>query len=159
MGSVMDYEACKECGGVVFLDYYYHTGEEYKFCQRCGTVDFLVLKRDENGKVIKDKRPVLERDFRKGYGSYSIFYKEGNGQTGSFNEPITKEIVDRFIEIYRREDVDPDKTFLASWNEGEQTLLVGKKIPDINRLSFKEWNESIMKGNREEALGEGEDIE
>ena len=55
MGSVISYEKCSQCGGVYSIDYYYRTGEEYRFCQRCGKVHNHAIVRDENSNFCYDE--------------------------------------------------------------------------------------------------------
>ena len=48
MGSTISNEKCSQCGGIYVIDYYYRTGEEYQFCQRCGKLHNHAIVRDEN---------------------------------------------------------------------------------------------------------------
>lgn len=130
MGSVQDYIKCPECAGVAFNDFYYKTGEEYTFCKRCGLSETWTIKRNDEKQPMFDKkgRLQLEHNKEKGYGVYRIMNHEGFGQYGCFNEPITDEVIEDFRKIFQQDDVDEESSYLAKWEDGEQTILLGKLL-------------------------------
>ena len=77
MGSVISYEKCSQCGGVYSIDYYYRTGEEYRFCQRCGKVHNHAIVRDENSNYCYDEDGKLkfEEVTSQGYGTMALASK------------------------------------------------------------------------------------
>jgi len=150
MGSVMDQGKCKLCGGVKFVDFYYKSGEEYSFCHRCGAYESYTLERDEEGHAIKDDDGKWKWNHTKkeGYGIYAIIHKEsGVGQVGTFDHPITGEIIEEFNEIFAQPDVDEDRSYLAKWENGKQTLLLGNGLEEINTMDY----DALMEKWAEEA--------
>lgn len=147
MGSVQDYGKCKDCGGVRFIDDYWKTGEQYNHCMRCGCSASYTLKRNEDGSVMKDAEGKFQwnEEVHQGHGVYGIFHKEsGVGQVGTFNQPITEETIEEFRKIFDEEDVDKERSYLAKWEDGKQTLLLGTTIPEQNSWDYddlmKKWD-------------------
>lgn len=149
MGSVMDYEKCKECGGVQFVDFYYKTGEEYRSCLRCGIHETYKLIRDENGVVLdKNEKFQYQHIKTKGYGVYGLYYKDsGVSQFGVFTEPITEEVIAEFCDIFSKPEVDKKRSYVAKFENNKQTVLLGEVLDDENTMDFDEF----MKKWRQEA--------
>lgn len=153
MASFTDYIECSTCGGVKYYEDYYKIGEYRSHCLRCGAVENYVLSRDEDGNVIYNgKHPVFEHENIKGYGTFTIYSKEGFGQAGTFNDPINEETIKEFKAILDQDGVDKEKSFVLSWDGKEANLVLGKEIPEINKLSFKEWSELTLKEPSEDEL-------
>lgn len=152
MGSVQDYQKCEKCGGVRFVDFYYKTGEEYSFCQRCGESRNYQIQRNDQGEALFDTNGYLkfEEKIEKGYGTFAIVQKNGVGQVGSFNQPIPEETIQEFKKIFEGDEIDTERSYLAAWENGQQKLLYGKAIPDINTLGFDEWNQKMMESYKKE---------
>lgn len=81
MGSVIDYIECPNCKEEAFSDYYYKTGEEYINCSSCGYHYSYIIKRDDEGKMIKideskefaiDNVVREEKELKEPYGAYRI---------------------------------------------------------------------------------------
>jgi hypothetical protein len=81
MGSVIDYIECPNCEQEAFSDYYYKTGEQYTNCNSCGYHYSFIIKRDEEGKMIKkdeskdfavDNVVREENELNNPYGAYRI---------------------------------------------------------------------------------------
>jgi len=92
MGSVIDYIECPRCEQEAFSDYYYKTGEEYINCNSCGYHYSFVIKRDEEGNMIKiDESKDLaidnvvreEKEIKEPYGAYSIEFDNGVRSCGT----------------------------------------------------------------------------
>ncbi len=83
MGSVIDYIECPNCKQEAFNDYYYKTGEEYINCGNCGYHYSFIIKRDDDGNMIKldeskdfaiDNVLREEKELKEPYGAYRIKY-------------------------------------------------------------------------------------
>lgn len=103
MGSVIDYIECPRCEQEAFSDYYYKTGEEYINCNSCGYHYSFVIKRDEEGNMIKideskdfavDNVVREEKEIKDPYGAYRIEYNNGVGSGGTIE---TEEDYDKFV--------------------------------------------------------------
>jgi Zn ribbon nucleic-acid-binding protein len=95
MGSVIDYIECPNCKEEAFSDYYYKTGEEYINCSSCGYHYSYIIKRDDEGKMIKideskefaiDNVVRQEKELKEPYGAYRIkHYDSVATQCGSLS--------------------------------------------------------------------------
>jgi Zn ribbon nucleic-acid-binding protein len=95
MGSVIDYIECPNCKEEAFSDYYYKTGEEYINCSSCGYHYSYIIKRDDEGKMIKideskefaiDNVVREEKELKEPYGAYRIkHYDSVATQCGSLS--------------------------------------------------------------------------
>jgi Zn ribbon nucleic-acid-binding protein len=83
MGSVIDYIECPNCKEEAVSDYYYKTGEEYINCSSCGYHYSYIIKRDDEGKMIKideskefaiDNVVREEKELKEPYCAYRIKY-------------------------------------------------------------------------------------
>ena len=81
MGSVIDYIECPNCKEEAFSDYYYKTSEEHINCSSCGYHYSYIIKRDDEGKMIKideskdfaiDNVVIEEKELKNPYGAYRI---------------------------------------------------------------------------------------
>ena len=116
MGSVVDYIKCPKCGGIMFTDYNYNTGEELRMCKRCGTTESLFIKRDNEGKAILNRKgkPKYVYKKRRGYGVAFIALKSGDGEYHCFkNRFFTKK---RFLEYLENPDIDKNECYLTRVN-------------------------------------------
>lgn len=152
MGSVQDYVKCPDCGGVKFVDCHWKSGEEYSHCMRCGVSGSYTLKRNEDNTIVKDEneRFVYEQVRNEGFGIYGIFdAKSGVGQVGTFNQPITDETIEEFRQIFSKEDIDKERSYLAKWEDGKQTLLLGTELSPENSMNYDDWMKKWEKDNKE----------
>jgi hypothetical protein len=95
MGSVIDYIECPNCKQEAFSDYYYKTGEEYINCSSCGYHYSYIIKRDDDGNMIKidenkdfaiDNVVREEKELKEPYGAYRIkHYDSVATQCGSLS--------------------------------------------------------------------------
>lgn len=140
MGSVQDYNECKKCSGINMLISYYKSGELYQHCERCGSYEADTLKRDENDELVKNEEGlyILEHESKVGHGTYMICSKDEHCRGGWLDAPLTDQSVEDFAEVFKKDDTDLEKSYVAKWENGKQTLLFGSKIPDMNKLSFSE---------------------
>jgi Zn ribbon nucleic-acid-binding protein len=109
MGSVIDYIECPNCKEEAFSDYYYKTGEEYINCSSCGYHYSYIIKRDDEGKMIKideskefaiDNVVREEKELKEPYGAYRIkHYDSVATQCGSLsNESEYNDLVQNIID-------------------------------------------------------------
>ena len=124
MGSVMDYVACPQCGGTMFTDYYYKSGEEYWMCKRCGKHGKVELVRNDNGEVIFDVKGKVDYKTEDvdGYGCAKIAITGHGASFSCFNKPITEEDKKAFFEALEEEKVDKEHSYLSYWNEETQLI-------------------------------------
>ena len=59
MGSVIDYVDCPRCGGTMYDEYNYHTGETSRFCPACGLHSSAFIGRTDHGDWKREKREYL----------------------------------------------------------------------------------------------------
>ena len=109
MGSVIDYIECPNCKEEAFSDYYYKTGEEYINCSSCGYHYSYIIKRDDEGKMIKideskdfaiDNVVREEKELKEPYGAYRIkHYDSVATQCGSLsNKSEFNDLVQHIID-------------------------------------------------------------
>jgi transcription elongation factor Elf1 len=113
MGSVIDYIECPRCEQEAFSDYYYKTGEEYINCNSCGYHYSFVIKRDEEGNMIKideskdfaiDNVVREEKIFKEPYCAYSIEFDSGVRSCGRLeSEKDYNEFVSDIVSLYNQE--------------------------------------------------------
>lgn len=103
MGSVIDYIECPRCKQEAYSDYYYKTGEEYINCNSCGYHYSFVIKRDEEGNMIKideskdfavDNVVREENELKEPYGAYSIEFDNSVRSCGTLE---TNDDYDKFV--------------------------------------------------------------
>lgn len=86
MGSVIDYINCPECSyDGCFVDFYYKSGEEYVFCDRCGyNSQYEIINRDDYDKLGQNWKPKFKRTKAKGKGCFK--YGTGALSCGAFSK-------------------------------------------------------------------------
>ena len=130
MGSVMDYVECSQCGGAMFTDYYYKSGEEYWICKRCGKHGKVELVRDEERNVIFDERgnPKYCEEDVASFGCAKITIKGHGASLSCFNKPITEEDKQAFFKMLEDEKVDKEQSYLSFWNAetGKVEMIYGQ---------------------------------
>ena len=139
MGSVQDYGKCRDCGGVRFIEDYWKTGEQNNHCLRCGSSASYTLQRHEDGTLIKNEEGkfMYTEQVNQGFGIYGIYAKgTSSGQVGTFGEAISEDTIEEFRKIFDQDDVDQEKSFLAKWEDGKQTILLGTQLPDMNWMDY-----------------------
>lgn len=103
MGSVIDYIECPRCEQEAFSDYYYKTGEKYINCNSCGYHYSFVIKRDEEGNMIKideskdfaiDNVVREEKLLKEPYCAYSVEVDNGVRSCGTLE---TEKDYDEFV--------------------------------------------------------------
>ena len=124
MGSVIDYKKCPQCGGVVYDEHYYKTGEEKEFCFRCGRWSEVRFPTndEELAQVPEDSRYLLSKG--DGLGRCMIAYANGAGRTFSLSEPYSEEIEKWYMDAMKDENVDPERSYLTRWDAATGRLVV-----------------------------------
>lgn len=113
MGSVIDYIDCPRCEQEAFSDYYYKTGEEYINCNSCGYHYSFIIKRDEEGNMIKideskdfaiDNVVREEKILKEPYCAYSIEFDNGVRSCGTLeSEKDYDEFVSDIVSLFNQE--------------------------------------------------------
>ena len=143
MSSVQSWEPCPKCGGVMFVDYSYHTGEGYKFCNRCGMSQELTIERDENGVEKHDEsgQPIVKYSES---GGYRIAYVEGGecplGRYYTFTEPLSEQEKEKFLK-YIEEKKAEKRSYLVTFDPdtSKLTQVFGKMPPDFYDTEAEEF--------------------
>ena len=136
MGSVQSSERCPRCGGYMFTDYYYHTGEEYRFCQRCGISQNWTIDRDENGVAKRDDSGYLVGKYSES-GGYGLAYIEGKehhiGGYYPLTGPLSEQAKEDFLKYVKENDAEED-SYLVTFDPetGKLTQVFGKMPPDFD---------------------------
>ena len=136
MGSVQSSIRCPKCGGRMVSDYYYRTGEEYRYCQRCGISQNWTIERDENGVAKRDEAGKYVGVYSEsgGYGvAYIEFKEQCGGAYHSLLEPLTEQTKKEFLEYVKADGV-ADKSYLVAFdpNINKLTQVFGKMPPDFD---------------------------
>ena len=123
MGSVISYEKCSQCGGVYSIDYYYRTGEEYRFCQRCGKVHNHSIVRDENSNYCYDENGKLKFEDvdSQGFGCMAIASK-GFKTVYHIERNVDEEIKKEYLEIIKEEGIESNKCYLTNWDDEKKEV-------------------------------------
>ena len=140
MGSVIDDKKCEACDGVAFNDFYYRTGEEFSTCKRCGYSSSYCMKHNESGDVVLENNlPVFVHKVSPGFGVFHITHRSTPvSQSGSFNKPINETTIEEFKKIFAQHDIDPKNSYLAKWEDGKQTFILGETDNLAVMLSYDE---------------------
>ena len=122
MGSVQNMMKCPQCGGIYLTDFDYHTAEETRTCFRCGKSEEWFILRDQNGNAVLSEDGKLQGDYKEntGFGSMKIAIKQGAGHLWTFSQPLDDDTVEYFKEAIQDENVDPDESYLMSWDAEKQ---------------------------------------
>ncbi len=125
MGSVISETKCPQCGGTMFIDYYYKTDEEYRFCNCCSKYESWTVIRDAEGKAVlkKNGKAKYKHINHKGYGCAHIAFTDGVSQNSSFSGPIRKKDKDEFLRILDSEGIDKERSCLLKWDEKTKTVV------------------------------------
>lgn len=155
MSSVQDLAKCENCGGVKMVISYYSIGEEVGHCQRCGFTFSSLLERnaDESLKLDENGLRKFIQEQSQGYGVFGIFTVNGGGHVGVFSEPLTEEMIATYRQLFSEEQIDQERSYVAKWEDGKQTLLLGSNLPDENFMDF----DALMK-KRSEKTDESETL-
>lgn len=141
MGSVQSEEKCPQCGGIMFVDYYYKTNEEYNFCFCCGRRESWFIVRDSEGKKVfnKNGKARFKHKRNKGYGCICVAERDGSSTLYGSAKPVTKKKKKEFFKILDSDEVDKSNCYLLEWDEKSKTVIsVYGKIP-----KFEEYQEVV----------------
>ncbi len=83
MASVMDYQKCLQCGGVMFSELNCNTQEEWWMCCRCGAEGSYTLVRNRKKKVKRNRKGKVRYKLKKRFG-YGVIYLMSAQKIGSY---------------------------------------------------------------------------
>lgn len=136
MGSVQGFnDVCKRCGyPTESYDYYYRTGEGWRYCAACGSYHSGFMQKDNSSYIRNRKICPLD-------GSYVIGIKDLNTNEMLWTHPITNEMdhekLERFLQmdenLYKQFDIQLSaknyiNVFHLENGKYEQVLFVGDTI-------------------------------
>jgi len=104
----------------------------YIECPRCRqNFAHLTNYKDGSVDVICFKCGFYSEDgeTQKTYGAYAIFYTNQSGRSGPVGEPITKNMIDQFIETIQKNNVKYYRCYLTEWDKEKSKVIfhVGNK--------------------------------
>ena len=123
MGSVIDYRKCPQCGGFLYNEWYYKTGEEFEHCNRCGRWEEIRFPENEDEKKLVDQSGLLKKSAT-GFGRCLIMFTSGFGHSFSLSEPYSEEIEKWYTETMKDKEVDPEQSYLTRWDEETGKIVV-----------------------------------
>ena len=133
MTSILLPVACPDCGRIAVEDYYYRTGAGYIICQCCG------CEVDREAKYDREKNTsYFEEEIRKGYGKFFLERKDGNFISKRLMSPLTDEQFEDFKLKFSDFDVDQEKSYLVSYQDGEFKVLLGI-VPEYFHMPFEDY--------------------
>jgi hypothetical protein len=129
MGSVIDYIDCPRCGQPDCVDdFYYKTGEEYIFCQKCGYQRIFRYKRDEEGKYLRqdaakgftfDNLIGEEIHIEEPYGAFRVESTQGGAECGTLEtEEQYQEFVSHIVSFINQPNTIQEAT-VSRFVDGE----------------------------------------
>ncbi|MDR7074035.1 hypothetical protein [Fictibacillus barbaricus] len=136
MASTYSAVKCANCGRSAISDFYYKTDEEYICCRRCGYHYSKTCKYDS-----ANKKDYFEEVEHKGYGVISMVKKDGTRRMLLFNKKISSEDIENNKKLLLAENVDQDKSYFVSFEEGVFTILFGNPSENYH-LTFEEYKEN-----------------
>ena len=128
MGSITNYLACPQCGGILAETLYYKCGEEYSHCERCGRVETVTIKKDSEGCGIKDDdgKWVYEHHLHPGLGMIRIAFKNGVFQLNAIRQeygPI-EELKDKVLKAIHEDDsIIKENCFIGIWDAERKEVV------------------------------------
>lgn len=141
--SVFYEEKCPNCQGVMGVDLYLQSGEEFRLCRRCGTSDTYKVKREEDGSLVLDdeNKPVYIHEYKVGYGVFVLKNTGTHGYCmGVLHEEASDEIKQQLLDEIKKPERDYRECFISLWNQEkkEQEILFGE-VPAVHSLSFEAY--------------------
>ena len=125
MSSVIDYEKCPRCGGIVSTEFDCRTSEIWKQCGTCGKTEGWHYERDENYDVILDENgsPKKTIDDFGGYGVASLNFG-AVGVTYAFESNSDNELREAFYEeIEKNDKIVKEKCYLTVWDDEKKIVV------------------------------------
>lgn len=119
MSSVIGYEKCPRCGGVLNTEDDYKTFETWESCSRCGRRKGWHYLRDKNGDVIlgDDGAPKKEIDDLPGFGAAYLQF-EKVGVCYPLMKPNDAELKESFYkELQNNDKLIKEQCYLTVWDE------------------------------------------
>lgn len=135
MGSLQSSIQCPLCGGRMISDYYYRTGEEYRYCQRCGISQNWTIERDDTGAAKRDESGKYIGKYSED-GGYGVAYIVKNGGSVgayySLTEPLSETDEEDFLKHIAKNGAE-NGSYLVTFNRDtlELTSVFGEMPPDF----------------------------
>lgn len=135
MSSVQSFDRCPKCGGHMFIDYYYHTGEEYRCCYRCGMTQSWEIERDVNGEAKCDEHGKLIGKYTESIGYGSAYIEDNESHIGShyfLNEPLSEQAKEELLGCMKENVTENSYLVTFDPETNEFTPLFGEIPPDFS---------------------------
>lgn len=154
MASVIDYPICERCGRECINEFNCRTFEEFQTCQVCGAGFAYTIKRDEDGKIVKDKagNVVWQHEKNAGNGVAYIVFDDG---VIFVDAAPGKDEYDKWFkhimkEIDTNKHVVREECYVTKWDyEKEELIVVYGKLPEeyddcscFDELNFEDFEET-----------------
>lgn len=128
---------CPCCERSAFEDDYYKTDERYTFCLRCG-FNYTKIIKDYTEKGVEYTEESYE-----GHGIFILTKKDGSRVSMMLNRRITDEDLQEYKSSYMDSEVNQQKSYLVSFEEGKFTILLGTP-PENFFLPFEEYKTKMF---------------
>ncbi|SFB30536.1 hypothetical protein SAMN04488072_11481 [Lentibacillus halodurans] len=135
MASVCSAIACPHCGCCATEDDHYKTGEKFIWCYRCGYSYYKTIDHVEN------HVPIYSETVYEGHGMFLLVSKDEKRETDGrriLNRPLTEQEMQAFQDAFQDDDVDLEKSYFVTYENGEFTTIAGT-VPEDFYLPFEEY--------------------
>lgn len=126
MGSVLSEIKCPECGYEnACIDFYYKSGEEYVWCNRCGYYSSWTIRENRIGNKSLKRTDFVE-EIKKGIGRWCVMFK-GGGTSGVILSRIQKVEFEKDYSSGNMKNIDGDKpteVFYTFYNEEKEEWYI-----------------------------------
>ncbi|MFD2215296.1 hypothetical protein [Metabacillus endolithicus] len=122
MASNMYAVKCLCCGRSAFEDFYYKTDEQYTFCMRCGYYYAKTIKKSTMDTIEYKEEKIG------GHGIFILENKDGSREKVSLNRSLTNEQLKELKNALRGENVNGEKSYLVTYENGIFTILFGTRL-------------------------------
>lgn len=126
MSIVENYEICPQCGGAYYVEFNCNTGEEYKFCERCGKMEQYVMIRDDDSNVVLDENgaPQYISETKDGCGSVLFVMNNGASTGFSLQEPFDlEEVKAYFLKKLEDPNINKEKSYFIYWDVENKKIV------------------------------------
>lgn len=127
---------CPCCGRSAIIDDYYHTGEKYIYCLRCG-YNYSKTIESETAQSVEYKEEKYD-----GNGVFILINKDGSRKSMLLNK-VTDEHLKEHKVLFEDDTVDQEKSYLVSFKDGVFSILGGNP-PENFHLSFEDYKKKML---------------
>lgn len=139
MDSYQSCEKCRQCGGVMFMNYDSQNGRIHNYCSRCGRSTDASRQPGRNSKSY-----TLEVEQHFGYGSMGLVLEDGNICVYSLIKPYNIEIRRAFDIVIRANGIKTTECYMTRWDEdSKQVVAVYGPMPPL----YEEWEKTHQSTN------------